>query len=427
MNEPLHPAQVEAIEKLKGLRVGALYMERQEGKLRTVVELVRHRLGRGRIDGVLWLCTRRRVELLDTGIARHAQGEASHIRVLGIETLSHNLGLFLDLMAWANRERLMLVIDNGLLIKNAAALRTQRVIALSQRCPYRLLISDVPLARNAADMFAQWYALDWRILGYQTYWGFCMNHLGSRGQGRHMAYLLRAIAPYCAQILREEVQAVACRKEYVWLFRLPPQAMAEYRRVQDAFLWKALYSSTGVYRMLQACQHVVCGRRVTRDYPLQTEPLYSSPAQDPRLLALLEVLERTGTGGALILCRYTHECETVAEALARRYGEASVTRYPTSLHRRFAVMNIFADEREEARLAAPAIIYYSSDWNWRKRQEKERQCQNALGGGALTVISLAAADTLDTQILKTIWNKDNLVKALRSKLAKGSDSQGAET
>ena len=44
MNRPLHPAQVCAFEKLKRLRVGALYMELQEGMLQTVLELADYRV-----------------------------------------------------------------------------------------------------------------------------------------------------------------------------------------------------------------------------------------------------------------------------------------------------------------------------------------------------------------------------------------------
>ena len=79
-------------------------------------------------------------------------------------------------------------------------------------------------------------------------------------------------------------------------------------------------------------------------------------------------------------------------------------------------MNVFADERAAERLCAEAIVYFSSDWNWRKRQEKEQRCQSALNGGKLTVVSLAAADTIDTLILSNVWNKDKLIANLRREL-----------
>lgn len=418
MNRPLHPAQVCAFEKLKRLRVGALYMELQEGMLQTVLELADYRVERGRVDGVLWLCTRRRLERLREGVALHAPELADCIELVGIESLSHNLAQFCRLMERVGQRRTMLVIDNGLLIKNGAALRTQRVLALSARCSYRLLISEVPFTRSVADMFTQWYALDWRILGYQTYWAFCINHMDCHGRGLNVDYLVRAIEPYCAQIRRADVQPEASREEYVWQFRLPQEAMEEYRRVFDAFIWNAAYTNCGVYRLLQACQHVACGRRVVREYPLTTEPMYASAQEDPRIRAMMEVLRRLNGRRTMILCRYVHECATVSAELARVYGDGCVSAYPGERagEARFVVMNVFADERAAERLCAEAIVYFSSDWNWRKRQEKEQRCQSALNGGKLTVVSLAAADTIDTLILSNVWNKDKLIANLRREL-----------
>lgn len=417
MNEPLHPMQASAVEKLRRLRVGALYVERQEGKMRTVAALIGDRFARGRIDRVLWLCTHRREALIRGGARRYLGEYEARIRVCGLESLSHNLPLFLELAAQCENGRVMLVIDNGLLIKNPDTLRTRRVIELSERCRYRLLISDVPLTRCAADMFSQWYALDWRILGYQTYWAFCVNHVSS-GQSRGMDYLARAIAPYSAQVLREDVQATAGRREYVWQFRLPDALMSHYRAVAERFMWKAAGSSMGVYRMLLACRQAASGRRIVCDYPLETEPFYADDAHDVRLSALEEVLSAFPGRRTLVLCYYRFECEAVLRRLTALFGAARVARYDAEdTVRDFTVMNSQADEWESARLQAELIIYYSSDWNWKTRHEKEKRCQSALTGGALTVVSLVAADTVEMQILRCVWQKDRLINALRRDLA----------
>ncbi len=419
MREMLHPAQLQAFEKLKRLRVGALYMDRQDGKLRTVLELVKYRFENNRIDGVLWLCTRRRVDKIQTGILRHAAREASNIEVCGIETLSHNLPKFLELIEQTKNQRLMLVIDNGLLIKNLNALRTRRVLALSEKCRYKLLISDMPLSENIAEVFPQWYALDWRILGYSTFYGFSINHICGKKKAMNTQYIINAIEPYCAQILRENVQETAGRKELIWRFQLPKETMEEYRDVMQRFMWRALTSATGVYRMLQACQHVISGRHIRRDYPLETEPMYLNPMENPRFDALIEVLSYYPRERVLVLCKYAHEYQTVLQVLKVQFGEEQVAAY--SRHQpeqsRITVMNIFSDEREEHRLAVDVMIYFSNAWSWRKRQEKEQQCQGALKSGKLTVVSLVAADTIDYSILKCVWSKDNLIKKVQEELA----------
>lgn len=417
----MHPEQIQAFEKLKRLKVGALYIDRQDGKLRTVLELVAYRLESGRIDGVLWLCTGRKADMIWEGICRHAPDISQCIKVQSAEALSFSLNLFGQLMREAQSQRTMLVIDNGLLIKNVQALRTQRVLALSARCPYRLLVSDVPFTLSVADMYAPWRALDWRILGYSSYWGFAINHLGAGNKGRNVDYLTRAIEPYCAQVLREEVQATGEREEFVWQFKLTAAGRAEYAGVVDRFVHSAFYTRTGVYRMLHACQAVTSGRRVLNDYPLVTDDMYERPDDNPRIQALLDVVRALPARRMLILCRYRQECAELNAVLAQNYGERAVLCYPCACaddvaQARFIVMNVFTDEREYARLRADAVVYYSCDWNWRKRSEKERQCLGGLDGGKLTVVSLAAADTIDMSILKCIWGKDNMVRYIQEEL-----------
>ena len=418
MYEPLHPMQAGAVEKLRHLRVGALYVERQEGKMRTVAALIEDRFARGRIDRVLWLCTHRREALIRSGARRYLGEYEMRVRVCGMESLSHNLPLFLDLEVICRTERVMLVIDNGLLIKNPNTLRTRRVIELSERCPYRLLVSDVPFTRRASDMFSQWYALDWRILGYKTYWAFCVNHVNGT-ESRNMDYLARAIAPYCAQVLREDVQSTAGRREYVWQFRLPSALMSHYREVSEHFMWKAVASNMGVYRMLLACRHVASGRRVVCDYPMETVPFYEDDRCDVRLAALEEVIAAFPGRRTLILCYYRFECEAVMRRLSACCGAENVALYDAfeEMPRRYTIMNCQADEWESARLQAELIVYYSSDWNWKSRHEKEKRCQSALTGGELTVVSLVAVDTVEMQILRCVWQKDRLINALRRELA----------
>ncbi|MBE5786182.1 MAG: hypothetical protein E7324_01430 [Clostridiales bacterium] len=415
----LHPAQVQAVEKLKRLRVGALYYEFPIGKIDTVLALVRYRLQKNKIDRVVWLCARRKLEELHRSLIQEHEDAAPFIQVRSIETLSHNLSYFLDLEQQISSQRTMLVIDDGLLIKNPSAMRTRRVIALSKLCPYRLLISPVPFTRRVSDMFSQWYALDERILGYHTYWAFCLNHLTESYQPRNMDYLARAIEPYTAQLLKSDWQPAADRKEFIWQFPLPPAAMREYKRVMARFISKAFYVPNGIYCLLQACQQVACGRRILEDSPLKTAPLYPSPDQDPRLSALLQVVDYFPGAQFLILCRYQAECVLVYDALTARFGRGHAFLYPfcAADHQpHFLIMHITADERPTIPLKANVIVHYSSHWDWRKRLEKENQCRIAMGQGQLTVVSLAAADTIDIHILRCIWRKESLMAHMRAQL-----------
>ena len=81
--------QKKCVDKLKGIRIGALYMEMGTGKTRTALELVKIRLEKGKINHVIWLCPFSVKENLRRDIIFHTGSEQKDlITICGIETLS---------------------------------------------------------------------------------------------------------------------------------------------------------------------------------------------------------------------------------------------------------------------------------------------------------------------------------------------------
>ena len=56
LSNQLLPHQMEAVEKLIKLKVGALFMEQGTGKSITTFEIARRRYLAGKIDSVIWFC-----------------------------------------------------------------------------------------------------------------------------------------------------------------------------------------------------------------------------------------------------------------------------------------------------------------------------------------------------------------------------------
>ncbi len=137
----LYPHQIRAVEKLLPIRVGALYMEMGTGKTRTALEMIYKRLEAGKIKHVLWLCPCSVRENLKEDIQKHTEGALAHIAVYGIESLSSSIRLFEKLLEYVKASPTMLVVDESNLVKNFKAYRTQRIIALSQFCKYRMILN----------------------------------------------------------------------------------------------------------------------------------------------------------------------------------------------------------------------------------------------------------------------------------------------
>jgi SNF2 family DNA or RNA helicase len=173
----LLPYQQEAVDKLAGLKVGALYMEQGTGKTRTALEIVSRRLEEEKMQIVLWLCPCSVKGNLKNDIIKHCGEVPDEIVIKGIESISGSDRLYVRLAELVEQFSVMLIVDESNLVKNPKALRSQRIIELASKCKYRMILNGTPVSRNEADMYAQWYILDWRILGYKSFYSFARNHL----------------------------------------------------------------------------------------------------------------------------------------------------------------------------------------------------------------------------------------------------------
>ena len=425
MSRTLSEEEERAFEKLRKLRVGALFAYDRMSALRVAAHLLEIRMDAKKADGAIWLVSSSEQALVDKSLDMLLKGMKKNVRISTFQSLSHSADVFFDLLRMTKQMRIMLIIDDGLYIKNVNTVRTHRVWMISQLCPYRLLIAGAPFERNQADMFSQWYALDARILGYMTYWGFYVNHI-KKGRLINADYLSRAVAPYSACIGRGEKEETQ-RNEYVWQFRLSKEAYEEYWRVVLRFERKAQYSQAGIYRMLSACHLAASGRRIVCDYPLETESIYNNALEDPRIQALLAILSKYDSGQTLIVCRFHFEIDAVTLALSNVYGEQSVYS-PAKRNReaRFYVESLYLEKRALLNKKFRTVIYYSQNWSLRKRRNKEDAFFQA---GNVTVINIVAADTIDALIVRRVWKKEKSIKEIYDLLMgrkEEADAQGLQ-
>lgn len=152
--------QKKAIAKLKKLRVGALFMEPGTGKTRTALELIKSSAA----DYVLFMVPyRTKQNLLDE--INKCGGLDQPYEIAGIQSISASDRLYSHLI---NRLRAakkpFMVVDEGLLIKNDNAIRTERITELGKLCYYRLILNGTPISKNILDLWAQMEFLSPKIL-----------------------------------------------------------------------------------------------------------------------------------------------------------------------------------------------------------------------------------------------------------------------
>jgi SNF2 family DNA or RNA helicase len=430
----LFPHQMEAHEKLRHIKIGALYMEQGTGKTRTALELINLRLNAGKIDKVLWLCPCNVKEDLKFNMLDHTD-DIDMIYIFGIESVSQSDRLYLKLLDFVSCGKVFLIVDESNLVKNHFAKRTNRIQTIAQSCPYRLILNGTPISKNEADLFAQWYILDKRILGYNSFWSFAANHLeydenipGKVNRVLNINYLTRKIAPYSYIIKKDECLKLPDKHYDTYHYNLTCEQREHYEYIKDILLDNVNeFDSTTIYRLFTGLQQVVSGRKINCIYPLKSAPMFDCPISNPRIEALLNILP---DDRVIIWCKFKHEISDISEALKNKYGNGSVALFYGDIKQRDRRNEIEKFKNGAQFLLANKVcggyglnlqfcynsIYYSNDFNWATRAQSEDRMHRIGQTHDVNIADLCARSKIDERILSNLWKKENLSDSFKKEL-----------
>jgi SNF2 family DNA or RNA helicase len=436
--------QNKAVEKLSRIKVGALYMEQGTGKTRTALELIKLRLNAKKVNKILWLCPCSVKQNLMRDIIKHTGDEQNGvISIVGIETLSSSIKTNLELMDLVKKNNIYLIVDESNLVKNPQAKRTQNIIRLAEKCKYKLILNGTPVSRNEADLYSQWYILDWRILGYKSFWSFAANHLEYDEMGRivkalNVNYLTKKIAPYTYQIKKSECLDLPDKTYEICYYNLTQEQKDHYFSVADVLLFQVNeFQPETIYRLFSGLQNVISGYRVkgATTSHLEREPFFNSVRDNPRIDCLLNEIAKTGEEKIIIFAKYADEINDIVKILKEDYGKNSTVAFYGEIKQKQRQKNIeeFSDKARffvANKVCAgyglnlqfcSYIIYYSNDWDYATRSQSEDRVHRIGQDKNVHIIDICAENTLDKKILKCLWKKEDLVDRFKEEIEKQKD------
>ncbi len=431
--------QMQAVKKLQHIKVGALYMEQGTGKTRTALELIKKRLDAGKINNVLWLCPCTIKDDIRFNIDSHIS-RSDFIDIYGIESLSQSDRLYLKLLDLVAYKKTYLIVDESNLVKNYFAKRTKRITNLANTCKYKLILNGTPISKNEADLFAQWYILDWRILGYKSFWSFEANHLEYDDYGNvrrvlNVDYLSEKIAPYSYSIEKSECLDIPNKKYETVYYDLTREQEKEYEKAKDLLLSNIdEFDSTTIYKLFTGLQQVVSGNRLININPLINEPIFSNPLDNPRIRTLLEEVECMD-GKIIIWCKFKKEIEDISTVLkkygedniALLYGDIKLKNRKIELDKfrnksRFLIANKTCGGYGLNLQFCSNMIYYSNDFNWATRAQSEDRAHRIGQKNEVNIVDICADSKIDERILTNLQNKENLSDWFKKELVKGRNN-----
>ena len=429
--------QHEAVEKLLPLRIGALYMEMGTGKTRTALELIQRRLDAGKLRRVLWLCPCSVKDNLAADLDKHAEDWREVIRIEGIESLSASDRLYLELL---KSDFQMVIVDESNLVKNFFAKRTKRITELGKPARYRLILNGTPVSRNEADLYAQWFFLDPRVFGYRTFWSFSANHLEKDDNGRvrrvlNVDYLADKMKPYSVVMKKNDVLTLPGKHIRRYGYGLTSSQSLHYSHVADEMLLQVDEADEStIYRTFTALQLITSGRRITSTAkPLQHEPFFDDPRDNPRIQELLEDLPDEEK--CIIWVKFKHESQDIQEVLpdgswAVFTGEVPLKKRLTNLKRfrenpecRFLIANKVCGGYGLNLQFCSKAIYYNNDFNYATRAQAEDRIHRIGQDKDVVMIDIVSNAKIDSRIIDCLDRKESLSESFKRELKTGKGKE----
>lgn len=368
-------------------------MDMGTGKTRTMLEIIKNKMDRGKVEKVIWFCPCSAKDNILKEFEKHITKGSKAIIIAGIESVSSSIKLMSFLYSFVEKYETLIVVDESTKIKNISTKRSNRITKLGEKCRYRYILSGNVTPRNELDLYAQFNFLDWRILGYKSVWSFNNNHAiyhreyTNRIVGvKNIRYLAAKIAPYSYQVKLDDCVQLPEQIFENKYFSLSDEQEEMYDDFAEYFTgtideWKP----ATIYRMFSILLGITAGFIYKRTGNKIENVAYNSDINtNPRLKYLVDILddfkEKT-----IIYCEYVDEVKTVAKIINELYGDGTAVTFfgEDSLKKRNENIEKFRDKarflianKECASYSLNLqfcnhIIYYNNDWDYGTKEQSQ--------------------------------------------------------
>ena len=307
--------QQDCIQHLCKWKVGAIFMEAGTGKTRVAMEIVKS----SPCDHIIWIAPLRTLDNLRIEIKKWGELNC-RVDFFGVESIGQSDSIYLSVYNLLSECKApFIVMDESLKIKNMEAKRTKRLLLLSKKADYKLILNGTPLSKNLLDLWSQMEFLDHRILNmsyarfkntfcdYTTFVKRCGRNVITRevlNGYENIDYLYSLVERY---IYKCDLKLNISQYYNTIKYNVGEKEKEEYREIKETFLDNEMmeYRNNNIFlEMTQKMQHAYC---CTADKFIKIDELFTKISEK----------------NTIIFCKYIDsrtECE-------RRYKEAKVLSY----------------------------------------------------------------------------------------------------
>lgn len=327
-------------------------------------------------------------------------------------------------------------VDESTTIKGYSSSRSKRVRQLGEFAALRRIATGLVTPRSPMDLFAQFYFLDHRILGFQSYYGFRaryavmkpMEHQGRKFKQivgyRNVDELQEKIAPHSYRVLKKDCLDLPPKTYVQRTVKLSDAQRKAYDEVRDfavtALDAETFVSATSVITQIIRLHQILCGHVVDENGGAHDLPC-------PRMeLDLLDVLSEA-EGKVIVWTPYARTIQKMHDLLEREFGrgctarfwggnrdvrQAEEARWRGDPACRFMIATQSAGGFGRTWVEASTSVYYANGYNLEHRSQSEDRNHRRGTTGPVTYVDLVAPGTVDEKILKSLRKKIDMATAI---------------
>lgn len=356
--------------------------------------------------------------------------------IINVEALSSVKDARETAIAFVKARKAYIAVDESTTIKNHGSKRTKFVITqLGWIAEYRRILSGLPTPKDPLDIFSQFEFLDWRILGFKSFFAFRARYaiIHKAVFGGRSVPLIKGFRDL--EEIAKKIEPFSYRATLEDCYDLPPKMYSfrevemtdEQRRVYDEMKKFATaklegekhVTATIVIAQIARLHQILCGHVVDEEGNVHE----IAENRTGELIALL----REYDGKAIIWASYDLDIRKIVAALEKEFGEgcaarfwggnvktreAEEKRFQTEPECRFMVATPAAGGRGRMWAMANLVVYYSSTSDLEHRSQSEERPQAVGKMNSVAYVDLITRGTVEEKTIKSLRGKIDMATVI---------------
>lgn len=333
--------------------------------------------------------------------------------------------------------RALLAHDESTSGKNHTAERTKYLNrVLSPMAPARRIMTGLLTPRSPMDAYAQFEFLDWRILGFKSFYAFRARYAKTEkmsfGGGRpvdiivgyrNQEELQKKIAAYSYRVLKKDCLDLEPKVYTMWEVQPTDEQRRLYNEMKN-FATTAIgeashVTATIVIAQITRMHQILCGH-VTDELG----NVHEVPTN--RLNELVKILDGHD-GKAIIWTHYVPALNQIVKRLEKEFGEGCVAQFyggnRNTRHEdeyrflndpkcKYMVATQSAGGRGNTWIVADLVVYYSNGDNLEHRDQSEDRAHRKGQKNKVTYVDMFVPKTVEVKIIKSLRKKINMATTI---------------